>query len=206
MLPSSASGRVFERRAALPTRLRDETADLHRMVEKRMGLPEAVRTREDYCRLLSRLLAVHSAIELRLDAPSWSGHWRGTGLDIVEHRRAYLIREDLRNLGESSTPRPVRPPELTTFGQALGCLYVVEGSAVGGRVLAPAIQTAIGRVPTAFLDGETRGHPHPWQALVHGLRRFEDDTGDGEEVILGARVTFRMFSENVARSTWTTAA
>ena len=202
MLPSSASGRVIARRADLPARLRDETSDLHHAVELRIGLPDAVRTRGDYGRLLTRLLAVHSAIETRLDAPIWSGQWRRTGLELIDHHRAYLLREDLKNLGSASIPRPVPSPELTTFGQALGCLYVVEGSAVGGRILAPAIQTILGRVPTAFLDGETRGHPHPWQAMLQALRRFEDDHGDGEEVILGARVTFRMFSENVARSTW----
>ncbi|MBB5640738.1 biliverdin-producing heme oxygenase [Cryobacterium roopkundense] len=206
MLSSSSSVRVSVRRADLPARLRDETSDLHHAVELRMGLPESVRSRGDYSRLLARLFAVHSAIETRLDAPSWSEEWRAIGLELVDHQRASLLRDDLHNLGVSQIPPPALAPELTTFGQALGCLYVVEGSAVGGRVLAPAIQTILGRVPTAFLDGETRGHPHPWQATLTALRRFEDGHGDGDDVILGARITFRMFGHNVARSTWTTAA
>ncbi|KFF60504.1 hypothetical protein JF66_03880 [Cryobacterium sp. MLB-32] len=205
MLPSYALGRSPERGTDLPGRLREETMDLHRTLELRMGLPSSVHNRGDYAGLLTRLLAVHSAIETRLDAPAWRGRWRSVGLELIDHERAYLLREDTRNLGMIPGPRAVPAPELTTFEEALGCLYVVEACAVDSRALAPAIQTVLGRVPTSFLDGETRGHPRPWEATLLALRRLEEDDGDCDEVILGARIGFRMFIDHVARSAWTTA-
>jgi len=190
-------------RVDLPGRLHDETAELRHSVEQRVGVPESVRNRTDYVRLLERSLAMHTAIEIRLDAPAWSSQWRGLGVILIDHRRTALLQDDLRNLGGDPSPRPLPPPEITTFAQALGCLYAIEQAALSARKLAPAIQARIGRVPTTFLDDDLRGHPRPWHATVNALRRYEEARGDVGDVVLGARITFRALGEQIAHVRWT---
>ena len=181
----------------LPSRLRRETADLHAAVETATGLPRSVRSRLDYLSLLSRLDGFHQAAELALADPRWADHWAEIALDPRRHRRAHLLENDLHAM---QAPRlgPATPfGGIDDFPSALGCLYVVEGSALGGRVIGPAIRSAIGDVPTSFFDSVGRGHPSPWRSLTEALRRFGDG-GDCRAVVEGARVTFLAFERHVA--------
>lgn len=185
---------------SLRLRLREETAGLHRAVEHAVDLPDSVRTRSDYVGLLTRLHGFHAAAESRLASPSWRRSWSEVGIDLDQHRRAPLLARDLRQLGSRVTsPGPVpRLPELDGFGKALGCLYVLEGSSLGGRVLGPAMTHVLGDVPTAFFDSDGRRHPSPWRAVQEALRRFDADGGDGDDVLAGARSTFAAFGRHVA--------
>lgn len=193
-------------------RLRRETSDLHHAVEVAVDLPRSVRTPGDYADLLGRLHRFHAAVEVRLARPSWRDGWPGVGIDLARHRRSSLLALDLRRLGPvADAPRaalrrteardaPDLPgvPEPSTFGEALGCLYVLEGSSLGGRVIGPAVRQAVGDVPTAFFDSAGRGHPSPWRALQQGLHRYEAAHGDPDDVIGGARAAFVAFGRQVA--------
>ena len=71
------------------------------------------------------------------------------------------LRSDLRALGASDAGVDALPlcpavPALTTPGRALGCLYVVEGATLGGRVIVRKLRDHLGLGPTtgaAFFDG-----------------------------------------------------
>ena len=185
----------------LPARLRRETASLHARVEAVTGLPGSVRRRGDYVTLLQRLHGFHAAVETRLRDPRWAGDWAGLGLDLTEYRRAHLLVEDLAAMQEPAPPEP--PPDFRlgssgSFAGALGCLYVAEGSSLGGRVIGPAIRSAVGDVPIAFFESAERRHPSPWRTLTAALHRFDDDGGDADAVVEGARHTFLAFEQLVA--------
>lgn len=181
----------------LPSRLRRETADLHSAVETATGLPGSVRSRLDYLSLLYRLHGFHQAVEVALADPRWADDWAELALDPSRYRRAHLLENDLKAM-QAPRPGPATPfGGIDDFPTALGCLYVVEGSALGGRVIGPAIRSAIGDVPTSFFGSAGRGHPSPWRALREALRRF----GDGDDcaaVVEGARLTFLAFERRVA--------
>lgn len=179
----------------LPRRLRAATSELHRSVEDAVDLPASVRTREDYVEVLGRFWQLHSPLEQRLASATWAPRWTELGVELSRHRRAHLLADDLAVLDAALLTRPVRLPALRTFGEALGCLYVLEGSSLGGRVLAPALRNAVGNVPLTFFSGEDRGHPEPWQAVREALRRF--DVRQGHQVVLGARETFAAFGRHV---------
>ncbi len=182
----------------LPSRLRRETSDLHVAVEDATGLPGSVRHRADYLALLLRLDGFHQAAEVAITDPRWAEDWVRIGLDLARHQRAHLLEMDLQAM-RAPRPAPATPFEgIDDFPRALGCLYVIEGSALGGRVIGPAIRSAIGDVPTNFFDSAGRGHPSPWRSLKEALRRF-GVSGDCDAVVEGARVTFRAFEHHVAR-------
>jgi heme oxygenase len=181
----------------LPARLRRETADLHRAVEAAVGLPDSVRSRDDYVRLLQRLHAFHTAVEDRLAEAAWADRWGEVGVDLPQHRRAHLLARDLVALQEGPSSASPHGVEIADFPGALGCLYVVEGSSLGGRVIGPAIRSAIGDVPIGFFDSTDRDHPSPWRSLKAALARF-GEAGDAGAVVRGARDTFHAFERQVA--------
>ena len=181
----------------LRERLRRETSGLHRNVEEMTDLPGSISTREDYVELLRRLHGFHTAVEARLADPSLATGWLDLGIALPAHRRAHLLSEDLLSLGALPKKAPARLPGLDNIGQALGCLYVVEGSSLGGRVLAPAFRVALGDVPTGFFDSDERMHPHPWRSVMAGLRKFDVAAGSADDVVLGAQRTFLAFGRHL---------
>lgn len=192
--------------------LRQGTAGLHRAVEEAVGLPDSVTSREDYTDLLTRLHRFHVAMEDRLARPRWSSAWSEVGIRLDEHERSPLLARDLGRLGAPVTSQTTRDlpapalPDPVRFGAALGCLYVLEGSSLGGRVLAPAVRRTLGDVPTGFLDGDGRQHPQPWRSVQEALRRYEAAHGDPDDVLTGARESFVGFGRYVAGDRFVAAA
>ena len=181
--------------AGLPERLRVETADWHRKVETLADIPGRIRTRDDYIDLLGAFRQLHGGLEDQLSAPSWNRAWVNVGVDIAAHCRAGLLAEDLDDLGAPTAVAPATKP-FPCFGQALGCLYVLEGSAIGGRIVAGMVHDLIGAVPTAFLSGRGRGNQ--WPAVRNSLRRFAAQGGDDDAVVAGALSTFELFARQFA--------
>ncbi|GLY31791.1 biliverdin-producing heme oxygenase [Kineosporia sp. NBRC 101731] len=91
---------------------------------------------------LQRMLGLHEPLER--DLGSWYDGHAASGEDapdVPSRRRAGAIASDLRSLGLTdeevrNLPRSPLPPAPTTRGQALGRLYVLDGSALGGSVIA----------------------------------------------------------------------
>ena len=177
----------------LPARLRRDTAALHRRVEDAVDLPASVRTRAGYAEVLRRFRDLHGPLERQLAAPAWHAAWAALGIDLARHRRAAALDDDLARLGD---PAPAgasdEVPVLTCFGEAVGCLYVLEGSSLGGRVFAPAVRAQVGAVPVRFLAGEDRDGPRAWRALRDALRRL--DPGSADDAVRGAERVFTAFA------------
>jgi heme oxygenase len=181
----------------LRQRLRLETTTWHDNVEMLVDIPGSVRSRDSYADLLGRLSVVHESLEDLLSAPMFEPGWRGVGLDIAAHRRAHFLAADLSDLGRRGVTGALRFAPLATFGQALGCLYVLEGSALGGPTVARLVQAALGEVPVAFLTGQGRHGLVLWRAICDALERFDAHSRDGDEVVAGACQTFAAFADHL---------
>jgi heme oxygenase len=184
---------------SLTARLRKETADLHAAVEEVACLPHSVRSRADYSAVLTALLGFHVSVESALNNRGWTRKWAELGIVLTRHHRSALLADDLTAMGAPVT-LPVEPAPLsvTTFPAALGCLYVVEGSALGGQVIAPVIRHQLGAVPTSFFDSAGRDHPSPWRDLKNALQQYGESEPDHDAVIEGARATFMGFQTHLA--------
>jgi len=180
-------------RSALSARLRTETAALHRATEEQAGIPATIGSTSDYITLLTRMLAFHRAAEESLGDPRWVNEWAPLGIQLSDHDRSGQIEDDLLGLGVVAASSSTGSLELQSFAQALGCLYVVEGSALGGQVIAPIIVRTLGPVPTAYYRGDGRAHPGPWRSLQAALGMYSESDGDQDAVIAGAVATFTFF-------------
>ncbi len=190
----------LERRSlGLRGNLRVATRGWHSRVEAAADLPASIRTHADYVDLLGRLYDLHAGFEIRLAERKFDESWRRIGVDLTRHNRAYLLAADLDALGTSATSRRALSPPLSTFGHALGCLYVLEGSSLGGSIVARFVRATIGEVPTTFLTGIGRPDPAPWPMLCSALELFETLGGNDDAVISGACETFAAFADQLGK-------
>lgn len=106
--------------------LRTETNELHRDLDSLIG---PVVSRDDYARLLAGTYRHRAAVEaaLRQTCVIFSSRWRPKEL-------VSLVGQDLAELG-LGVPRPTALHISNDIASVLGASYVLEGSALGARVL-----------------------------------------------------------------------
>jgi heme oxygenase len=148
-----------------------------------------------YADLLRRLFAFHRAVEQALAAASPLHEF---GIDIAARRRSSLLLDDLAFLGAAAAPLPAPPilPALGSAAQALGCLYVTEGSTLGGRELARRLDhllapgSAEGR---RFLLGHGPHHGTMWREFCAALELCGGIPERRAEMIGTALAVFAVF-------------
>ncbi len=184
--PSSA-------RVPVLAHLRDGTRDLHAAAESTMSYLGSTVDETGYRTFLERWYGFHVVLEPRLSA--W--HRREAVLDWDRRRKLPLLEADLGALGVDRPARLGLPrcpcvPAVPTTAEALGALYVVEGSTLGGRVLRDRLRDA--PLPPGcfrFLSSYGAQTGRRW----HGYRAVTsawvgDDPGRAEALLDAARAVF----------------
>jgi heme oxygenase (biliverdin-IX-beta and delta-forming) len=169
--------------------LRRETAHLHNAVEVAFASFDLT-TRTGLSRFLAAQVVAVGAVEDELDR-------RGIG-DLVEdwslRRRKSAALADLARLrGDPASeaaqmPHPLR---LESVGQQLGSLYVLEGSRLGGRLLARHVEGSpdeLVRAAIGFLRAPVKAGA--WAALLTLLDTIDPPR---DELLAGAVATFTVF-------------
>ncbi|SCG73087.1 heme oxygenase [Micromonospora siamensis] len=125
--------------------LRAGTREQHLAVERVLDLPGRVRDRDDLVIVLTAMLAAWQPLEERLAA---AYGWDGSGLDPRLGAAADLLRADLAELGAPLVAEGDGPgvvvPRFDGLAAAVGGRYVLLGSALGGRVIAPVVERRLG--------------------------------------------------------------
>ena len=189
---------LVDRVTTMPQRLRSDTSDLHAAVEAAADLPASIRTRADYGDLLSTFHAAQAEIETAVLAPQWHQGWRELEVDLTRHTRLALLVDDLATLDRTPDLPPPAVLALSNVAEALGCLYVVEGSAIGRRVLSPILQQRLGDIPTRFFDGNGH-HPRAWRSLQRSLTSGGADAEGQASILAGARKAFAVYLDQLSR-------
>lgn len=180
-------------------RLRTATAEDHERVESALDLMDPGLDRS---RLLAALTALHGfwcSAEAGLDAWAAGSPADARRMDWDQRRRAHLYAADLRSLGGS--PRPVPDlPAVRDTDEALGRMYVLEGSTLGGtsidRHLAglPALSDVRLRAFSPY--GDRTGSM--WAAYRRATREHVASGGDADRVVEAAQATFAVLADWVA--------
>ncbi|OYX29876.1 MAG: hypothetical protein B7Y99_12525 [Caulobacterales bacterium 32-69-10] len=119
-------------------------------------------------RLAPRYLAFHAAADALFE------RWLAEvpGLDGVSRRRAGLVRAGLRALGLEPVVAGPPAPILDGAPEALGFLYVVEGSTLGGRMILREVAARAGETAgLAFMDPYGARTGEAWRAFLGVLER-----------------------------------
>lgn len=162
-------------------RLRSATAEDHARVDAAYGRFD-LGSRDDYARFLvaqaRAYLPAEAALE-RADIPRLLADWAG-------RRRSGQLRQDLAELGISGIDAEPFPP-LTSEAQALGAAYVLEGSRLGGRLLARGVPE---QFPRRFI---TSGSSSLWGDFLAVLGRVLTSSAAVDEAVGAARCVFARF-------------
>lgn len=167
--------------------LREGTRAEHDRLEDGLRLTGPGLTLERYCLILSRFHGFWAG---------WEPHVAAALADdafLAPRRRLGLLRDDLRALGVAPDSLPVcPPPPLHGRGEAMGSLYVMEGSTLGGRVILKGLER-IGVPPDArsYLAGNGEATGAMWRAF---LERLEAEV-DAGAVLRGAKATFKTLGD-----------
>jgi heme oxygenase len=156
--------------------LRQATRAAHQALDLRANLGEQV-TRQRYIAFLQGSLIAVERVE-----PVLLPFAEPSGLPAVP-RRSACLRADLHALGGATSHTPQRatqPPELATAAGAVGATYVVEGSALGGVVMARRVEAALcleGRA-LSYLRYRSERTGEAWRRCVSALTAWGEGASD----------------------------
>ncbi|GJD53957.1 hypothetical protein OPKNFCMD_6737 [Methylobacterium crusticola] len=183
--------------SAILARLRDETREAHARIERDLDWERRIATRAGYRALLARFWGFHAAWEPALARALHDEAF------LAPRRRLAHLEDDLARLGLApeavrALPRPGGPLPRTR-PEALGSLYVLEGSTLGGQVVARAVERRLD-----LRDGEAcryyRSHGRDTGAMWTAFRaRLEAEArarpAEVPAILAGAEATFVAMAE-----------
>ncbi|HTD95988.1 MAG TPA: biliverdin-producing heme oxygenase [Edaphobacter sp.] len=179
-------------------RLRRETTADHAAVEKTVPLMEEDLSREDYVRYLRQIHGVVAAWEER--SAEVSPEWMRAILAARQRRE--MLERDLRwfSVASSTDERPVMPM-MSDEASLLGAMYVMEGSTLGGQLIAAHVARVLGLKDgqgDAYFRGHGRQTGTMWREFCEVLRtRVTDD--ESEAAIRAAKAMFQVFGSWMQR-------
>jgi heme oxygenase len=167
--------------AGVLARLRDETRDEHEAIEAALDWRARASDAASYRHWIARLHGFHRgwepAVAAALADPAF----------FDPRRKLHLLADDLARLGGCAAPAaPVAA--FATPAEALGSMYVIEGSTLGGQLIARHVRATLGFEPTYHASyGPAAGR------MWRGFRaRIERDVpaADADVAVASAARTF----------------
>lgn len=167
---------------------------MHVAVERDLSLFRPDFSVEQYITLLKRYFGFYNPLEQRLRAPTWSS---ANQLQELRWKTEWL-REDLRYFGLEADRLEALPvcdqlPPVDTVSNRLGCLYVLEGSTIGGQFIVRHLQRQFGLAKdrgATFFHGYGVNTSEMWDRFCALLDQHANPSSD-DAVIASALVTFR---------------
>jgi len=175
--------------AELRARLRQATAPLHEQVDAAFS-SFSLDQPDGYRRFLRAHSRVLSATEIALERAGFADLLDDWPMRVRRH----ALWADLAEL-ECPPPPALSLPSLSDFASCWGVAYVLEGSRLGGRVLARRIRQANPTVPVRYLEhGDVA---RLWPAF---LARLEQDAAScaWDPMLVAAERSFALFTEAAA--------
>jgi len=183
-------------------RLRRETHDLHQKMERQLPVFSSEFSLPAYRRLLERYAGFYAPVEEKLAV------LRDAGLAVFDGTRQKhaLLRLDLDRLNfdkalMDSIPRcPVLPP-LQSVSQGIGCMYVLEGSTLGGQIILRHLGQVLGITAEnggAFFASYGAELGRRWTEFRETVAADQRAQSDADEIVSSARDTFSCFHDWLA--------
>jgi len=175
----------------LSTEIREATKDAHQSLEKQVVLRlKNIRSNADYAALLKFFYAYFNSLERALNP------YITTDIlpDYSSRRNSGFLKNDIEALGSNTTDLPTCIiPEIKNHLQALGALYVMEGSIMGGSIIVKMLEKAGVTQGVSFFSGYGETTPQMWAAFTAVLNQQATGASEKETVIHTANETFGNF-------------
>jgi heme oxygenase len=176
-------------------RLRVETRPAHERIEAALDIGPRISSPGSYRALLSRFYGFHRAWEPQAERiiadPAF----------LVPRRKTPLLVRDLKALGLSSVEIDKLPAcqlmPIAGPAAALGAMYVVEGSTLGGNVISRQVRRSLGLCPEsgcAYFGSYGGAIGAQWKMFTARLLAVSSPETD-DDVVASASRTFALMQE-----------
>ncbi len=169
-------------------RLRAITDDIHQALHGAApfaAIAAGTLDRPGYGALLSFLHRYHQ--EMAAVCRQGARYLKAPELAAAHRARLAALEEDLNFLGQPVPPVFAAPEKEGAF--AAGCLYTVQGSTLGGKVINRQLDYLLPDARGRTFFGGSKDDAGPWRLLCDRL----EETDGGPELEQGALFAFRRF-------------
>lgn len=185
--------------------LRSATAQSHTSLEK-LPVSESIInpevTKEQYTLYLSLMQDVVKDAEENIFPLL-----KNVVTDLKERNKNHLLSNDLTVLGYHKKEE-IKPLSAAlnnhSVAFALGIMYVIEGSSLGGRVILKNITDALGYTPengASYFGGYGNKTGSHWKNFLAALTLFEAENNCAEDIIAGADFAFNAINLHFTKNT-----
>jgi heme oxygenase (biliverdin-IX-beta and delta-forming) len=178
------------------SRLKLETRSEHDAVERVLDLMDSSLTREGYRQRLEQFYGFYAPLEEALQAHVEAILSLDARLALSTRLgKARHLRQDLRYLGVMTEDMPLCRdlPPLDTQAGLLGCLYVLEGATLGGRIITQHVRATLGVTAATgglFFEGYGDATGKMWQSMRQLLVSGAPDARTENAMVTNATTTF----------------
>jgi heme oxygenase len=177
------------------TALKAGTIEQHAAIERIMPFFKNDFSLGAYIRVLKAFLGFFEPVERDLRSIATRDIF---GFNIDRRQRANLLRKDLLALGVTPAetaliPRCDHLPRLENVDDGIGCLYVLEGSTLGGQLIAREVQTRFGvgeKTGAGFFHGYGSQTGAKWREFCTSVRIYAAGAESQSAIVESARSTF----------------
>jgi heme oxygenase len=175
--------------------LKERTAPSHQALEQRMvALIRQIRSGKDYAQFLKLMYGYYAAVEDRIAKFVNNKPPR----DFRKRRKADRLLNDITQFStQEAMDLCDQLPAVHSYASALGAMYVLEGSVLGGRIIAQMIRDQLDSQESpgfSFFLGYGEDTGAMWQSFKEDLEQpFNDD--EREEIVQAANDTFLRFKQ-----------
>lgn len=177
----------------LSTNIKEATTQAHQKLEKKVVQKlKAIRSNEDYADLLRHFYAYFSHLEKAI------AEYITPDLlpDYKDRRNSSYLKRDIEELGSTVNDLPeTNVPEISGPIQALGALYVMEGSIMGGRIIVQMLEKYGVTKGVSFFSGYQEATGQMWGTFTGVLNQAAKTDEDQVLAIQAANETFANFSD-----------
>lgn len=188
MTPETSLQSVTVDGALLP-RLKAATVGAHARLERTVAVFERVASRSGYSALIARFYGLYEPLEERLAA---AVDWTAQRYDFDARRKTPLLARDLLALPRgadrvATAARCEALPDVSSLSRVLGCLYVLEGSTLGGQMIARELQRRHGMTSgsgAAFFSSYGSAVGPQWRAFQAWAETQARAMSDNEQTVI----------------------
>jgi Heme oxygenase len=184
--------------------LRTHTMPAHKSLEEvplSTRIVESDVTKEEYGRYIELMYPVHADAEQNI-YPILSD----VVPNVEERKKADHIKKDLEHISLPLTTAHERPltGKMPNMSQAfaLGVMYVIEGSTLGGRVILKNIQPSLQLSEengASYFAGYKANTGIYWKNFLEALTSYPQNEADEKEIIAGADYAFTAIHDFMLR-------
>ncbi len=177
----------------LSTHIKEATKTAHQQLEKKVVLQlKAIRSDADYAALLKNFYAYFSKVEKAI-TPFITPEVLP---DYKDRRNASYLKQDIEELGFSIDELPAAAaPAIGNTAQALGALYVMEGSIMGGSIIVQMLAKGGITKGVSFFSGYGPTTGEMWGKFIGVLNQHGASAAAETAAIDAANETFSRFGD-----------